>query len=228
MKIIQEAMNKGQKALSEFQSKKLLAAYGIPITVEYLAKSLDDGIALSERIGYPVVLKACSPDLMHKSESGGVELNLKNHQDIRAAYERIIKCGEDHFEGVLVQEMVNGPREIVMGMKRDAQFGPVVMLGLGGIMTEILKDITFRVAPFNRVEAEDMTAELRSRAVFKSFRGQAAADVETICRSLVALGELALENETIAEIDINPLIIDPNGNVKAVDALVVLQAQETP
>ena len=220
---IRSALDKGQPALSEYQSKKLLSTYGIPITQEELTNSADEAVSAAGIIGPPVVLKACSPELMHKSETGLIELNLRDEKDVRDAYERITAATELELDGVLVQEMVPGQRELVLGLTRDPQFGPCIMLGLGGIMTEVFKDTVFRMAPIDMIEANDMTQELRSRAILDAFRGQEPADLDALCRSLIAIGKIGLELESISEIDINPLIIDPKGRLKAADALVVLK-----
>ncbi|MFH0787515.1 MAG: acetate--CoA ligase family protein [Pseudomonadota bacterium] len=224
MDLIKTALERGQKALSEYESKKLLGLYGIPITKEALARSAAEAAALAAEMGYPVVLKGCSPELLHKSDLGAVEIGLKNAGEVQEAYRRIVDLVAMPLDGVLVQEMIRGQRELVLGLSRDPQFGPCVMFGLGGVLTEIINDTVFRVAPLEIVDAQEMLEELRAKAILDRFRGQAAADRETICRSLMALGRIGLENEAIAEIDINPLIIDPEGRVKAVDALVVLRA----
>ena len=224
MDIIQAGLEKGHPALSEYNSKKVLEKYGIPVTKEILAKSQDEAAAAGGKIGYPVVMKACSPELMHKSESGSVKIGIKDEAELRGAYKEVIASVSMDLDGVLVQEMINGNRELVLGLSRDPQFGPCVMFGLGGIMTEVLKDNSFRVAPFDEVEARDMMSEIKAKALLEEFRGQAAADVDTISRSLVALGKIGLEHEAVAEIDINPMIIDAKGRVVAVDALVVLKS----
>ncbi len=208
-------------ALSEYESKKLLAEYGIPVTEEVLVQSRDQAVAAAKRIGFPVVLKACSPELMHKSEAGCVELSLTSDDDVAHAYDRILSSVSVELEGVLVAEMVAGARELVLGLTREPQFGPCVMLGLGGVMTEIFKDTVFRVAPFDRVEAEDMVSELKSKAMLNAFRGERPADIKTICQCLISLGKIGLDNPDIFEIDVNPLKIDNDGRVKAVDALVI-------
>jgi acetate---CoA ligase (ADP-forming) subunit beta len=221
--LIQSALNKGQRALSEYQSKKLLSEYGIPVTAEILVQSVEEAMAAAEKIGYPVALKACSPELMHKSEAGVIELHLKSSNDVAAAYERIKSRISLELEGVLIQEMVYGMREMVFGMSCEPQFGPCVMLGLGGVMTEILNDVAFRVAPFDVAEAREMAGELRCGALMGVFRGEKAADMDVLCQSLVALGAIVMEHPEIAEIDINPVKIDPAGRIKAVDALIVLK-----
>ncbi|MBU2551827.1 MAG: acetate--CoA ligase family protein [Proteobacteria bacterium] len=224
--MLTDALKRGQKALSEYDSKRLLAAYGIPVTREGLASDEDQAAALAAEIGWPVVLKGCGAELMHKSEGGWVELNLRDEQDVRAAYKRIAGSGARGLEGVLVQEMAPGQRELVLGLSRDPQFGPCVMLGLGGIFTELIKDTVFRMAPLDLVEARDMTEEFRSKAILGAFRGQKPADIQTLCRSLIAVGRIGLELDEVGEIDVNPMIVDPRGGLKAVDALVVLKRAE--
>jgi succinyl-CoA synthetase beta subunit len=221
--LIQSALHRGQLALSEFESKKLLSLYNIPVTREKLCCSADEAVSAADGFGFPVVLKACSAELMHKSERGCIELNLRNKRDVREAYERIIRSVDLELEGVLVQEMVPGQRELVVGLNRDPQFGPCVMLGIGGIMTEVFQDTVFRMAPFDMIEAKDMTEELRFKTILGSFRGQKPVDMDILCRTLIAVGQIGLELETVSELDINPMIITPEGRLVAVDALVVLR-----
>lgn len=221
-KILSAARQKKQAALSEYESKLLLAEYGIPVTHEGLARSKDEAMALAREIGFPLAVKACSPELMHKSEGGWIELNIKNEAELTQAFENIISKAGDAIDGVLIQEMVSGQRELVAGLNRDPQFGPCVMLGLGGVMTEVLKDTAFRMAPIDKIEARDMADQLRCRSMLDEFRGQAPADMGAVCRTLEAIGQIGLEHEAVAEIDVNPLIIGKDGRVVAVDALVVL------
>lgn len=223
MDLIKIALAKGQKALSEYESKKLLQAYGIPVTREALAKNEDEAAAIATRLGYPVVLKACSPELMHKSEAGAIAMGLRDEADVRSAHKHLVATVAGPLDGILVQEMIQGNRELVLGLSRDTQFGPCVMFGLGGVLTEVINDTVFRVAPLEETDAREMMDEIKARAILDSFRGQAPADKEVIRRSLLALGKIGLENEAVAEIDINPMIIDPQGRVVAVDALVVLK-----
>jgi succinyl-CoA synthetase beta subunit len=201
----------------------LLSLYDIPVTRETLSRSADEAVSAAADLGFPVVLKACSPELMHKSERGCIELNLRSERDVREAYGRIIRSVDLELEGVLVQEMVPGQRELVVGLNRDPQFGPCVMLGTGGMMTEVFKDTAFRMAPFGMIEAKDMAEELRFKAILGAFRGQKPADMDILCRTLIAVGKIGLELETVSELDINPMIITPEGRVVAVDALVVLR-----
>ncbi len=227
----------GRDRLSEYESKQLLSAYGIPVVREILAEDIPTAREAASRIGYPVVLKACSPQLSHKTEAGLVVTDLRNDADLSSAAELILQRSRDQRSpdqrapgqrpagsgsGILVQEMVIGQRELAMGLTRDPQFGPCVMFGLGGVLTEALGDVSFRMAPLSRADALEMMQEIRGREILGAVRGMAAADLETLARCLVALGEIGLEHETIREIDINPLIIR-DGRPVAVDALVVLE-----
>jgi succinyl-CoA synthetase beta subunit len=221
--LIRPALDRGQPALSEYESKKLLSLYGIPVAREKMSRSADEAVSAAADIGFPVVLKACSPELMHKSERGCIELNLRSEGDVRKAYGRIIDSVDLELEGVLVQEMVSGQRELVVGLTRDPQFGPCVMLGIGGMMTEVFEDIAFRMAPFGKIEAKDMSEELRFKAILGAFRGQKPVDMDMLCRILIAVGQIGLELDTVSELDINPMIITPEGRVVAADALVVLR-----
>lgn len=222
MKIIDDALLRGEKTLSEFDSKKVLEAYFIPVTREYIAKSLTDAKRLAQEIGYPVVLKGSSSMLTHKTELDMVELNIKNEKALKDAYQSIEKRGESKIDGILVQEMIKGKREFVAGLIRDPQLGPCVMFGLGGIFTEALQDVTFRVAPLEIEDALEMMNEIKAKKLLDSFRGKPAVNKDILANVLKNLGRIGLEIPEIAEIDINPLIIK-NGIPIAVDALVVLK-----
>ncbi len=221
--VIQLALERASSSLSEYESKRLIASYGIPVTREHLSKSADEAVAFARKIGYPVAVKACGPELMHKSGTGVMALHLTSDEQVRKAFNRVQAAARVELDGVLIQEMAAGSRELVLGLSREPQFGPCVMLGLGGVMTEILDDAVIRVAPFDRAEAEDMLDQLRSSTLLQTFRGEAAADRKVICDCLMALGTIGLENPAVREIDINPLIIGPTGSVRAVDALVILE-----
>jgi acetate---CoA ligase (ADP-forming) subunit beta len=220
--LIRTAVKKGARALSEYDAKRILGAYGIPVTRERLAKDKDSALAAAQAIGYPVVLKACAAELMHKSESGVIEVGITDDNQLRSAYDRIVAATAGSLDGMLVQERVRGQRELVAGLVRDAQFGPCVMVGLGGVLTEVFKDIAFRVAPFDAREASEMLTELGCKEMLDAFRGQAPADRKTLCDTLVAVGRIGLDHKAIGEIDINPIIIDVQGRIKAVDALIVI------
>ena len=224
MEIIERAWKEGRNTLSEFESKQVLAAHGIPVTKEILVNDLKGLMDATRKIGYPLVLKGCSSDIAHKTEKGLIRVDIRNEGEAKSAFEEIVaNMGTD--AGVLVQEMVKGQRELVVGLTRDPQFGPCVMFGLGGIFTEILKDISFRVAPLEKRDALDMMQEIRGHKILEAVRGMEAADLDTLSDILIKVGRIGLENETVKEIDINPVIISGNKPV-AVDALVVLEEQK--
>ncbi len=170
MKIIDEAIEKGQTALSEFASKQLLSSYQIPVTREALVKNEENLIKTADDIGYPIVIKACSPDISHKTEKGLIRVDIRNHDELKVAFNEIISGMNGNEKTVLVQEMIKGKRELVAGLTRDAQFGPCVMFGLGGIFTEILKDISFRVAPLEKLDAMEMMQEIKGHKILDSIR----------------------------------------------------------
>ncbi len=217
-----EARRQGAQALSEHEGKKVLKAYDIPVTREFLVHSVAEARECAGQIGYPVVLKGSSATLTHKTELNLVELGIADPAALAEAYRRIEERGGDELDGVLVQELVTGERELVAGLVRDPQFGPCVMFGLGGIFTEVLKDVTFRVAPLNEADALEMMGEIRARKLLDTFRGKPAVNRQVLAQTLVNLGRIGLEVEEIAEIDVNPLIIRHDIPV-AVDALVVLR-----
>jgi acetate---CoA ligase (ADP-forming) subunit beta len=223
--IIDKALKNGEKTLSEYDSKKVLEAYSIPVTKEYIAHSLDEAKKYAAEIGYPVVLKGHSSKLTHKTELNMIELNLKDETAVEAAYKGLEERGKGQLEGILVQQMVKGEREFVAGLIRDPQFGPCVMFGLGGIFTEVLKDVTFRVAPLEMRDALEMMNEIKAKKLLDNFRGKPAVNRDVLAHALINLSRIGLEVPEIAEIDINPLIINNDVPV-AVDALVVLKDQK--
>jgi len=223
MEIIQEALKKGQKTLSEYDSKRLLGAYGFPVVREKLVNTRAAAVKAAKEIGLPVVLKGCSAEISHKTEKKLIEVDLRTLKEVQRAYDEIVeRVGDTALDGILVQEMVKGSRELVIGMIRDAQFGPCVMFGLGGIFTEVLKDVSFRIAPLERRDALEMAREIKGAPVLGLFRGMPPVDMDLLVAMLINAGKLGLELETVKEVDVNPLIIAGNKPV-AVDALVVLE-----
>jgi acyl-CoA synthetase (NDP forming) len=222
--ILERAKGRGQKALSEYESKCVLKSCGIPVTREELTQDLEGAKRAAQAIGYPVVLKACSHELTHKTEKGLIEVGLRDERDLEEAFRKLSKAMEGIQGGYLVQEMVKGARELVIGMTRDPQFGPCVMFGLGGIFTEILRDVSFRVAPIQKRDALEMMDEIKGKKILEAVRGMEAVDRELLAQSLIALGDLGMEHEEIQEIDVNPMIIRGSKPV-AVDALVVLRQE---
>lgn len=222
MGIIDEAVSKGQKALSEYQAKIFLSEYDIPVTQEELAMGEEEAIKTAESMGFPVVLKANGPDISHKTERNLVQVGLDDPEEVRTAYKEIIEnLGDEPYDGVLVQEMIKGDREFVVGLVRDPQFGPCVMFGLGGIFTEVLKDTSFRVAPIEKYDAMQMMDEIQSKDLLGPFRGKDAVDRDQLAEILIAVGDIGMKYDDVMEIDINPVKTDGSRPV-AVDALVVL------
>jgi len=225
MNIIDEAIKKEQTSLSEFEAKQLLAAYQIPVTQEALVENEENLPSVAETIGYPLVLKGCSAKIAHKTEKGLIHLDVRNEQEALTAFKDISASLKPGKTAVLVQEMVQGKRELMAGLTRDAQFGPCVMFGLGGIFTEILKDISFRVAPLEKSDALEMMQEIRGHKILGAVRGLEAVNINALADILVNLGRIGLENKQIKEIDINPIIISENSPIVA-DALVVLGKEQ--
>ena len=221
--ILRTAAGNRQQGLSEYDSRRLIAAYGIPVAAAAVAATWEEVRSAAEDIGYPVVLKLCGVEISHKSEKGLIAVDLRRPEELAEAFQRLDVEGRGSDTHFMVQEMVRGSRELVVGMVRDPQFGPCVMYGLGGILTELLNDVSFRVAPLEMVDAMEMMEEIKGHKILDAIRGMPPADREAIARCLVALGEIGMAHEEVQEIDVNPLILQGSRPV-AVDALVVLQS----
>ena len=223
MDIIEKAIKEGRTTLSEHESKAVLRAYNIPVTREMEVGDEKSLLKAVRDLGFPIVLKGSSPDLSHKTEHGMVRIDIRDEQEATAAFHEIMDKLKGDGGRVLVQEMVKGERELVVGLTYDDRFGPCVMFGLGGIFTEILKDVSFRVAPIEKRDAMEMMKEIKARKILDSVRGMPAADLDKLSDILIAVGTIGLEQEAIKEIDINPVIL-AGSNPVAVDALVVLKS----
>jgi acyl-CoA synthetase (NDP forming) len=223
--MIAQALASRQSTLSEFDSKRLLAGYGIPTTREILVDSLAEAEAAAAQIGYPVVLKVCSALMAHKTEHRLLEMGITHVSDLQKAFNRLAPKAKEYAGRVLVQELVVGSRELVMGLIRDPLLGPCVMFGLGGIFTEVLQDVVFRVAPLSADDAMDMIQEIKSYKLLQSIRGMESVDLKELSGYLVKLGRIGTEHPAIQAIDVNPLIVR-QGHPVAVDGLVeVAEAQ---
>lgn len=227
---VKASFKAGQKALTEHEGKELLAKYGIPVTQEELATSADQAAELAGKMGFPVVLKVDSPDILHKTEADAIRLNLRDAAEVKAAFDEIMANSKKYapkaeIRGVLVQEMAPAGREVILGVSVDPDFGPTIVFGLGGIMVEVLKDVSMRIAPLSRYDAETMLSEIKGKKLLDKFRGMDEADRDTIVDIIVKLSQLAVDlGDTISEIDINPLVVFEKGKgAKAVDALVTLK-----
>ncbi len=221
-KLISKAIAEGRTALTEAESKELLKDYGLPVAEECVATSLDETVMAAEAAGFPVVVKGLGARLTHKTERGLVKLDLKSAEEVRKAAREIAEAAGDDLEGFLIYHMVEGRREFMAGLFHDAQFGPVVMFGLGGIFAEALADVAFRIAPLDETHAHDMIKKIRAVDLLGKFRGEASVRTDQIVRILVGLSKLGIEHPEIREVDINPLLVGPDGRVTAVDALVIV------
>lgn len=225
MEIITKALAQGRHTLTEFESKLILADYGIPITRETLVFTKDEMLKAAEEIGYPLVLKGCSPNISHKTEKGVVRVDIRDAAEAEKAYDEITSTMQESGAGILVQEMISGRREVMAGLTRDPQFGPCVMYGLGGIFTEILKDVCFRLAPLTANDAADMLSDIKGCRILDAVRGMEPVDRAVMADILIKVGRIGTENPSVKEIDINPIIIS-KGKPIAVDALIIIGEPE--
>jgi len=226
--IFRRVQQEGRLSLGDAEAREVLIAYGIRVPRSILAPTPEEAVAAAEEIGYPVAMKIASPDILHKTDIGGVKLNVQSATDVRDTFDLLIYRATRYMPdatiwGVQVQEMVRGAREVILGMSRDPQFGPLVMFGLGGIYVEVLKDVSFRIAPFSRQEAREMISEIRSYNLLRGVRGERPADLDAVVDTLLRLSQLATDFPQIVEMDINPLFVREAGRgVVAVDARIVL------
>ena len=230
MKIIEQARADKRDSLTEIEAKEVFAAYGLPVTTTKLAKTEDEAVNLANEIGYPVVMKIVSPDILHKSDAGGVKVNIKDENSVRDAFRTILKNAKAYKEnarihGIAIQEMAPWGTEVILGSVNDPTFGPTMMFGLGGIFVEVLKDVTFRVAPVATSQAARMLGEIRGAPILRGVRGESPRDqqalAETICTYSTMIVDLADE---IAESDANPVLVYEEGKgLKVVDARIILK-----
>jgi len=219
----------GQSSLGEGLTRPLLAAYGMPVVAGEMAKSVDEAVAAAQKIGFPVVMKIVSPEILHKSDVGGIRLNLSNEDMLNAAYTGMMKevgskLPNARLEGVLVEAMAPKGQEVIVGMRRDSTFGPLMMFGLGGIYVELFGDVAFGVAPLTHDEALEMVQKTRAGRLLTGFRGMIKADVEAVVETILRLSKLALDFPQIMEVEINPLLVLSEGKgVLALDGRVILQ-----
>ncbi len=219
--IISKALQEERNTLSEYESKQVLAAYQIPVTREALVKKRSELAVAARSIGYPLVMKGVSTEIVHKTEKNLVHLDIRSEDEAFQVFDELTSAMKGPDGSVLLQEKVLGKRELVVGLIRDPQFGPCVMFGLGGIFTEFLEDVTFRKAPLDQHDAFEMMQEIRGNKILEAIRGMEAADIDALARILMNVGTMGLELHAISEIDINPVILAGSKPV-AVDALVIL------
>jgi acetate---CoA ligase (ADP-forming) subunit beta len=226
-KIIAQARSQSRKALFESEAKTILMEYKIPVTKFKVAKTEDEALSYAQKIGFPVVLKIVSQDIIHKSDAGGVKVNLKTKDEVKQAYNMILANAKKfkadaRIEGLLVEEMAPQATEVIIGCIKDPQFGQTLMFGLGGIFVELLKDVTFRVAPITEAEAAEMIVNVKAYPLLNGYRGAPAADVKSLVKLLMNVSKLVMEHPEIKELDLNPIMAYPNG-AKTVDARIILE-----
>jgi acetate---CoA ligase (ADP-forming) len=226
--LFRDVRAEGRDAIGDAEAQAILKAYGITTPQSDVAPTAEEAVALSRKIGYPVVMKIASPDILHKSDVGGIIVGVKDDDQVREAFGALMQRAKDHMPeatlwGAQVQEMVAGAREIIIGMNRDPQFGPLLMFGLGGIYVEVLKDVVFRVAPLSRPQVTQMVESIRSYPLLRGVRGQAPADNEAIVNTILRVSQLVTDFPEIAELDINPLLVRDQGKgAVAVDMRLIL------
>jgi acetyltransferase len=229
LEIIEEARKQGRKVLLEHEAKEVVKSYGISVAPTKLAINEDEAIEIARRFGYPVVLKIASPDITHKSDVGGVIMNLKSDEEVAEAFRTIISNVRRYAPtasvyGIVVQKMVPKGREVIVGATKDTTFGHIIMFGLGGIYTELFKDVSFRLTPLTLYEAREMVAETKAYMLLRGFRGEPPADINSIINVLLRVSKLVTDIPQIAEMDINPLFVYEEGvGAAAVDVKIVVE-----
>jgi len=227
-KIIDNVLKSGRTVLTEVESKQLVAEAGVPVVETKLAKTKAEAVSLSKKVGFPVVLKIVSPDIIHKSDIGGVKLGLANATQVGKAFAEIMAAAKKankkaDIQGISVQKMARPGVEVIMGMSKDAQFGPVLMFGLGGVFVEVLKDVAFRIVPLNRRDASQMIREIKGYPLLEGYRGQEPANITMLEDLLLKLSDFVDKNPKIKEMDLNPIFAYKD-RALAVDARVILES----
>jgi len=230
--ILDRARTENRTVLTEIESKQILEEAGIACTETQLARTRAEAVSLSESFGYPVVLKISSRDITHKSDAGGVKVDLKNKAEVETAYDDIMQSARQKFpqariEGISVQRMASKGIEVIMGMTRDPNFGPVLMFGLGGILVEVLRDVAFGIVPLENKDAAEMIDEIKGKKLLEGYRGQDSADKSCLESMLLRLSAFVDGKREIAEIDMNPVFARSDGAV-VVDARIILTGPTQP
>lgn len=226
---LNRALKEGRRHLTEVESKELLKEAGIPVIESRLARSKEEALSLAREMGFPVVLKVVSPSIVHKSDIGGVKLGLGGEEEVAKAYDEITASVRQNqpsasLQGVSVQRMARPGVEVIIGMNKDPQFGPVLMFGLGGVLVEVLKDVSFRIVPLTRRDASQMIREIKGFPILEGYRGQEPADIELLEDTILKLSDFVESHPQIKELDLNPIFAYKDG-LAAVDARVVLEEE---
>ncbi|MFX0104366.1 MAG: acetate--CoA ligase family protein [Candidatus Hodarchaeota archaeon] len=223
--VLKNKIEANKTVLTEFESKKLIQDIGIPVPVQKLTFSKEETISAAEEIGFPIVLKLMAEDVVHKSDTGAVKLNLKTKEEVDKAYDDLMKIPTQKEKMISVQKMADEPiTELIIGMTTDPQFGPALMFGIGGILVELLEDVSFRIAPITEYDANEMIHEIKGFPILDGYRGKPKADIKAIVDTLLKISDLVVKHEQINEIDLNPVFIYEKGLV-CVDARIILKKE---
>ncbi|MBA7520188.1 hypothetical protein ES705_12281 [subsurface metagenome] len=224
--LLKKKLESNQTVLTEFESKELLKEIGISIPDQKLTSTKEETVLAAKNIGFPVVLKLMAEDIVHKSDTGAVKLNIKNEEETTNAFEELMKIPSQAEKLISVQKMADEPiTELILGMTTDAQFGPALMFGIGGILVELLEDVSFRIAPITEYDAREMIKEIKGFPILDGYRGKPKADIDAIVQTLLKVSELVTKYEEIYEMDLNPVFIYDKGLI-CVDARIILKKPE--
>ncbi len=236
-KIFKTALEEGRTFVLEHEAKDIMKAYGIPIPAYDTAITAEEAIEKSKAIGFPVVLKILSKDVLHKSDAGGVKINLKNEEEVRKAFNEIMENAKNYGKekdidvdlsrGVFISDFADMGTEIIVGVTKDPQFGHALMAGLGGIFVEVLKDVSFRLIPFTENDAREMLKELKAYKILEGIRGEPPRDVDSLVKVMLAVSKMIAENPEITELDCNPTFVYEKGKgTLVVDARILIGSSE--
>ncbi|TFF86525.1 acetyl-CoA synthetase [Candidatus Thorarchaeota archaeon] len=236
--IFEQAREEGRSFVLEHEAKDIMSSYGIPIPPYDTAASADEAVEKASKIGYPVVLKILSKDILHKSDAGGVKINLKSDEEVRDAFNEIMANAKaygkkndmkvDLSRGVFISEFAEMGTEVIVGVTHDPQFGHALMFGLGGIFVEVLKDVTFRLIPLSEVDAREMVKEIKASKILEGVRGQKPRDVDALVDVIMSVSKMVDENPQIMELDCNPTFVYEKGKgALVVDARILINSEET-
>ena len=224
--LLKKKLESNQTVLTEFESKELLKEIGISIPGQKLTSNKEETVLATKSIGFPVVLKLMAEDIVHKSDTGAVKLNIKNEEETTNAFEELMKIASQAEKLISVQKMADEPiTELIIGMTTDAQFGPALMFGIGGILVELLEDVSFRIAPITEYDAREQIHEIKGFPILDGYRGKPKADIEAIVQTLLKVSDLVIKHEEIYEMDLNPVFIYDKGLI-CVDARIILKKPE--
>jgi len=224
--LLTKKLNSNQLVLTEFESKDLLKDIGIQVPAQSLTSTKEETLIAAKNIGFPVVLKLMAEDIVHKSDTGAVKLNLKSNDEVGKAFDDLMKIPSQTEKKISVQKMADEPiTELIIGMTTDAQFGPALMFGIGGILVELLEDVSFRIAPITEYDAKEMIHEIKGFPILDGYRGKPKADIDAIVDVLMKISDLVVKHEEIHEMDLNPVFIYEKGLI-CVDARIILNKKQ--